>query len=1394
MPQSVEQLKLEISEVYLKEFKRELWWLKSLTLLPIEKKIKNILAWKTKLPKKFNQIEEFWRRKNIINFISPTITSKLYNFLKDKSQEIEKRKTTSELVDLKNEILWNKLQETSEEEIETSKEETENSAEEIETTEEKIGKTEASEESSSISIWARFALFWTVWIYWLWKLSNRIDRSLMVKSLDAQKIKETVNWSINHLKNQRDALWSRLSDAQVQTINKHIEKMEKWLDMPDADLSELLKEWQKLWDKFPWKLLNSAWPNVSQINKIQDLSWELHGKSVEQMRTILKENWINDLWEELLQTLWKASSPSEIESMAKILRYGSKFNRFMQTLSWAMLIDVAFSWLDVRMFIEQRREAELIEKVNQVRAANKTDQAWTQLRIWISSVAIEALIIWSYLWWASWGPVWAAVWVAVWAFTWVVSVAYDSLYFDVKDFYLQNKDDFLRQKKSRITEAILQWLHNKKEWNTTINEKIWNLGLDSGEKEDSTEAACRALMFLDELDGEEFGNYVPFWEYINKWKTKEDYLKEATNWLSEKDAEEVKINFEEHWVKMENKIAKRMKYMKGIFKKDDVIDALKKWNWIQIINELCVESKVYAEMWQEKWKWEMSRESYKTNLNKFKSDFFKDFPTEKLEKLEKLKENNITLFQEVISTSNYYCLLKEDEEDPKYTENVKLIEKYQEWLKLTMINADKIRLRIEDTHRNMKFIESLIRANFDLNWIDEYKWNDDEKVIDIINWNHERRWTMEVSDDVRQNILYRLAKELYSYNWPNDKEWIMSFFNEWEDCVHWIYYSDERKMNRDRKVDQKVYKEWIDKIFSSEDDVKEYVEKFMNNNFNDTIVVSGGSQYWWTGNPHIITTDRDTIDTPSEAIDRNLQIEFKRVFKEILTQELMQRTEQNQKDIKNKITNFVKKYSNWKYLELPYYLVIEARRAWIWNLERQFFKRNNNELEVCTLQTEIWNNPLWAKMNYVTKTRESYTTEEQVYITIVEEAQKNLNDLFNFQWWLLWKWKESDLDIPREVKWLISNKYKEWNDFRERLLLYSPDVASSMLEEYKKYAEYFENLYRWMLIALTTYKTSNDIDTYSLFQQTESFWNMNYFTEKWKIKSDLNIDFFKNENIKSFYNEQIKKQKINYFSYNWEQKETTVEELRKSEESDEREIAKRASNTIIMIIVQQCMIGKTSSWEIDSIHIGWNRKDTDLLKWVTDTKKTETESLITTRLKKIRWKLLINKNKIQNKKQKILPITKEESNTAEETLNIQKIVEDTAKNIERQNERWNIVYDTEKKTLKSRWNEVKVEFKAKAWWKVECKLEWLDNTLSIKEWLRLANFRNRTKKKYKWKKINVWKGKHWLLWKDTLIVNEGWYFWIRIIARESLDKNLSTFNSVEWREKIAKWLTEQIIQ
>ncbi len=1369
MPETTEVLKQEISEAYLKNFKKELGWLKSLTLLPIEKKIKNILVWRINLPSKFDEIKEFWWRRNIINFFSPSTGASIYKFIKEKSSEIEKRKTASELLELKNSIILegqtgtetqpenstetqpenstetqpenstetqpesstetqpeNSTETQPESSTETQPESStetqpENSTEtqpenSTETQPENSTETQPDKESSSISIWTRFALYGSAWVYWLWKISNNIDRTLIKDSLDAWKIRETINWAIAQMKHQKDVLGKRLTKSQIKTIDKHIKKMEEWLQLPDSELSEILKERNKVWKKIPWKLLESSWLSVKEINIIQDLAWELHGKSITEIKSILSKNWINNVWEELLLTIKQAKTVDEIKSIAKVLRHWSKLNRIIQTMCWAMLVDVAFLWLDVRMFIEQRKEAELIAKVNKIRSNNKYLQAYTQLWIWISSVVLEA--VWTICAcassWSVWGPYWVLIWLVIWVATTVTSIWVDAYYFDVVDFYTQNRDDFLRQKKSRITEAILQWLHNEKKWNTSTNEIIWSLWVDSWKRKDSTEAALRSLMFLDELDSGEFRNYAPFHEYLGEWITKEDYLKKVTKWLSGEEAKEVRANFEEYWTKMNNKIEIRMKYLEEILKKDDVINSLKTWNWIQTINELCLESRIYAQIWQEKRQWDKSRESYKFNLNNYKKDFFKDFSPEKITKLENLKKTEPTLFQEMISSSGYESLLDEDENDPNYSENIKLIQKYKERIELTQINADKIWLSIEDTNRNMRFIESLVKSDFDLNWISIFEWYSDEEVINLINSKAERRWAcMEVSDDVWQNVLYRLAKELYNYDWENSKKWIMSFFDEWNDWVHGIYYGNKWKINADRAKDSVVGKDWMDKIFSSEDEVTKYVNDFIKNNF---------STVFWV------------IDTATESIDDDLEDEVKTVFRKILTQELMRRTKNNQEKVKNEIIDFVKKYSNWNYLELPYYLVLKARRAWLWNLERQFIKCEwgslsksiNSKIVVLNLPTEISNNPLWAEVNYITKARESYTDEEKVYISMVEDARDKLTDLFAAQWgvWVI-KQHESDLDLPREVKWLFSDKCKEWDEFKERLLLYSPDVVSGMLEEYNQYTEYFENLYRWILLALTTYKVSNDIDTYGLFQQAEWFWNLNYFWENWEIKTDLDIDFFKNTEIKSFYNSQIKSQKVKFLTYEWNEKEATIEELRKSQEEQEKQIAKRASNLIIMTIAEQWRINRGSSWEITWICIWDNRKDS-YTRWVKEL-KNETESLISNRLKNIKWRLLIDKTKIKTKKQEVRALTKKESKTSEEMVDLQKEIENTAKDIEWQDKRWDIKYDPEKKTLKSRSQSVKIDLVEK--WKYKIKgldIEFTD----LKEMLWVANFRNRAVKTY----------------------------------------------------------------
>jgi hypothetical protein len=49
--------------------------------------------------------------------------------------------------------------------------------------------------------------------------------------------------------------------------------------------------------------------------------------------------------------------------------------------------------------------------------------------------------------------------------------------------------------------------------------------------------------------------------------------------------------------------------------------------------------------------------------------------------------------------------------------------------------------------------------------------------------------------------------------------------------------------------------------------------------------------------------------------------------------------------------------------------------------------------------------------------------------------------------------------------------------------------------------------------------------------------------------------------------------------------------------------------------------------------------------------------------------VLIDESKIQIKKQEIQEVRKEEAETTEMVVNVQKVIEDTAQNIERQNER-----------------------------------------------------------------------------------------------------------------------------
>jgi hypothetical protein len=86
----------------------------------------------------------------------------------------------------------------------------------------------------------------------------------------------------------------------------------------------------------------------------------------------------------------------------------------------------------------------------------------------------------------------------------------------------------------------------------------------------------------------------------------------------------------------------------------------------------------------------------------------------------------------------------------------------------------------------------------------------------------------------------------------------------------------------------------------------------------------------------------NSIDTPTEAIDHYLQKEFENRFRDILREELTPRTVDNQKKVKKEISDFVKQHAkNEQYVEIPYFLLVKARKAGLGDLQRQFFRREN---------------------------------------------------------------------------------------------------------------------------------------------------------------------------------------------------------------------------------------------------------------------------------------------------------------------------------------------------------------------------------------------------------------------------------------------------------------------
>ena len=1362
---AIEQLKSEISEKYLDDFKEQLWFLKSLVLLPIKDDIKKILSWETNLPQKFDEVKEFWWWKNIINFVTPDIANQIFTFMKEKRTEIETRKTEEELQALKNEILTGvktHAKETPQILASSSSSNQENMQAVLQAGEvawdphqksdpqflshdKKEKHTQESEKDSpaksmAMGVAAGVAGDWAT--LGLDRVIRGYETRNITKNLSPEQIKDQLNWALETMKKQRNALESRLSSKQLKVLDKNIDELSKGFANFDKEAIDLLKSWDSLGGKIPNKILFHLGLDPKTLKQISLLSDQLIGKSPAEIQAILKSNNILNVGDDLVESFSKAASKAELESMCTLLSRGTKLNRAIKTFKGAMLFDMACLWFDVYVYLEDNKEADLIAKVNEMRASNKYTRANVQLGIGVASVAIEALLMCTSLW-SAWWPIGALIWAWVGGLTAAAAIGVDTLYFDVKDFYLQNKEDFLRQKRSQLNQTILQWLYNKENWNTTLNEKLWAPELT--QKDKSLNDAIWSMLFIDELEnGDLWGSSQILFSYLQSGKKKADF----ESGLSQQERQ----IFDLERKQVEEKVKQRFDYLKTFFESGDVVRKIEKWGGMQYLDNLVNQSRVYQTLKsQNKWNTNLN---FNQNLDLYQKEYFKDFSPEKIKKLQNLEKTNPELYQEILVTSDLSSLLSADEEDQNYTENVKLVKAMQDWEKLITWDGFA-RLQIPDSNKNVAFIENLLRKDFDLSQT-QYPQIWKEDVATIVENRQERRWNLNVSDDPMQNVLYRLACELYGYTGENDKAQLMQFYSEDVANNHGIYFSSERKLNKDWLIDGGIDTRLVSGFPASQLDVK--VDQIMKREFK---------------------TSTSSIDTPTENIDRNLQKEFENKIRAILKSELSYRTVEKQNEIKNQISAFVSKNTQGgKYIELPYYLLLQAKKAGFWDLQRQFFTMKNGKLETLVIKSELNEKKMLnAEVSYLSPQREKFSDEEQVLIARVDAAHQQLSQLQAVESSFS---KEDELDMPKEIELLIADKYKEREKFKTDILYYDASVVgtSEILKQYESFATYFENLYLWIMLSLTNFKT-NDVDSFALYNAALFYGEWDFFSADGTFdeKKITSFPYLQNAKVKDYYLSSIKTQKV------WSK---TIEQLRKSEDPKEKAIWRQASKLILSTMLSESLLGKNSDWKIAAIKVGGNWWDTDAISALLNPNKLSEK--IKKRLLKLPNIPVLDTQKIQKLKEspvrvKVMPNSQKEA--IKQINPLQEQIEATSPNIVWQNQRGNIIYDPERAVLKSWWHTIKLAEKSEKFY-----LDKLDLWLSLKEVLRLANFANWIKKTYKRVRIAFEiEGLH-----DALVAKNQGIFWsdTEIISQDTLKERCPIAKDDAVAQKIASWLTEMI--
>ena len=1397
----LQQKKEEVAQSIIEDFKKELNFFQSTILSFFDKKITQTITTNVQLG---SSIDDAKPKMNFIEKLlvqlSPNAAEKVFLFIKEKQEQIVKANTLEELENLKKWIIVpsnlkpeNQPTQHPQQIDETISSQTQDSSRANKDQDKDKINPEIGRKNTNIIVWASTGIWLTISA----KAIGQIDKLKQAKRLEEtakiedpksflKKFEDLAEWL------KKEKLNPKLTNQQVKMIDKSIKEFQNVSKNVDADTFSAVKMLQKLDRKLPTSILKSIDPaDASKLAELINSDAKFVADlgddkiTVEAIQDILKNKWIKNISEDVIKGLKSMKWVEELQGAVHILTKLKGIRALSRGMRGVILLDLAFTWIDVWTLLEWLDGVELDAKINQLRASTTREHQRVQFGASLALTAISIIITCSAVG-SAWGPIGTAIGAVLWVAGFAASQAID-IYYDAVEFYEQNTEDFKKQYRTEAKQAIIQSAASE-EWNFNVSSRLYAsvkkggtsraeyyllpYGMLTAKKEPLTTTgdAWRALVWQ-----EEYQNFPLIAKCFGSGKGEDAFIQKLST--------EEKTTFKQQKDTLNGIINKRMEYIKNFMHEKkwtpeylSFVAAMKNNLWIKAIENILTESKVYYQMWQTgPEQYIMGAKSpveYKKLFGeKLKTEYPEGFAT--LEKLWITQPNMvIELHQSIVNTEsmfkNSWADSEYDKKDkiPMMQKNLELIKKYYTYKTLDLPIEEQQKMEIWFRALDAKMVEWLLISG-DFASIGALSWNKDQvKNYFIQDRSQDRRDTkIESSDSVWQNIIYRIAREIHWYEWHNTMKELIDFFREDKWSALWLYYSNGWKINNDRAIDKSISSEELRAMdtMSAEDIMKLRVSPSKRNAIFEIVLDPVPIKFTWISLFGFMD-NAARLDTKADAgdMDKKMNIEYWTRLKNIIYQEKSYTAPETKKKIEATIIEYIKRYSqpvngsnaDWSinenalqeqwYIEMPYYLIMAAKKAKIGDIEKFLFKYENNKVIACTTKLYLDDKLDFSQTNtvitkeYVSWTSQNIWENTKKYIDYVDGSKIKFENLITYN--------VDDLDIPKEYLEIYQKKIKERETLKSSMLILNATTAKSKLEsQYQEYYEYFENTYIAMLSVISKFGSSafssNDLDSATYHQQVEAIaYQIESISinDKWIITGPM--DQLTKDQKKSF-DAVALSQKVEGKS---------ITELAKSKDETERKKAIRAVKQIMKSILEAEVLLFDAEWNIKNIWHGENVINLTLqLPKRLDTNITKSTYFDAS-------KYVIEETTPDNSKTTIKTLEEHQKKVTTETNEIEKIIQSTEPDLVYPG-RWLVTFDPETNLLASRGKKIKIDSE-------NMTLDGLTTKFTtLKELVMTANLMNRFKYKYPWVKDFYFGSRMWSWmyygiyrlesWVDTKIIS-----------------------------------------